>query len=740
MQVKSPLPVSRAYLFLLGEYLATDEVTVEIDRNVLDRVISSSSSMNASDRVPPGILKKASALGDHHQGQVPSKEFANALGLEEDGDPAASTSWEVLGAVQALFKMGAIKFKERQSSGGRVQKQRLFTGLDAVMKETFKDVEGFLQQATSIASKKCLGRYRAVQQFVLDAAGEYHEFLSNERLYWQQSVKFPPVLPIRNSINEAFNLLDRYEQRLASLKNQIDNVQNTNVSIPVEAIYNILALIDPVIDITKDPFESIKTTTSTPRVFPAIGTGEAITFSTAAARIPETPGAAISNRDGLLFAVESGLLTITDREISKKEQKETRQGLTSIIKDGLVNFINHAWPEHARNEAGKLGKDERLSAILPKVLKGALQAEEQGLMQMLPGKGIDATRPELQARVKEYRDAVDATKEWSQTFLDVLKTIAVPYSSAIDTLVESISYQDQEISRFSSKMEFFLQENKNQEEKVYIRDEIRQILKEIDEVVSRHESNIGAILNKPALDFELLHQSLARFKQEHENALTKLNDTLQRYDAFKLLNIIGEIKQFLEKRDAKIRLVNNMALVDLRSNLEKIVSLITGIDESLHSNDLLSIERGSLVDDRFQEHVDEIIGRLESTEGTFSQVEDEFVIKKTLSHIEDRLEELNVIKKQLEEKKDKILLRLLKDDERDKFLEAHKVGECIICYDPITTLDDEVIVCPHCGRFGHYLCLAYWLEKYRLCPVCHGKLVTPSIEDDQASDSEFLDE
>jgi hypothetical protein len=147
-----------------------------------------------------------------------------------------------------------------------------------------------------------------------------------------------------------------------------------------------------------------------------------------------------------------------------------------------------------------------------------------------------------------------------------------------------------------------------------------------------------------------------------------------------------------------------------------------------------SVERGKLADVDFDAKVADINTSLTGAI-TEEIVEDEFIIKKQLSLIEERLSELDTIKKNLEDRKDKLLFRLLKDEDKTKFLEQHKVGECIICYEPITSLDEEIIVCPHCGRIGHALCLMWWLDKYNICPVCQGKLTRP--EDDNAA---FQDE
>jgi hypothetical protein len=282
----------------------------------------------------------------------------------------------------------------------------------------------------------------------------------------------------------------------------------------------------------------------------------------------------------------------------------------------------------------------------------------------------------------------------------------------------------QEISRFTGKMDFYIQETKSQEDKVQIRDEIRAVLKEIDELVAKFEADAGQLLGKTFLDLEQAGHVITEFKSAFEEKVENLNKTMKRTDAFKIVNLVEEIKDFFEKRNEKINFVKNMILVDMKENVLMISRDARDLNVLLRDQKGFSIERGTFAPTGDISPESEATAVLDDAMVETIE-EDEFTLKKRLSLIEARLSELDTIKKSLDEQKDKLLFRLMKDEEKPKFLEQRRVGECIICFEPITTLDEDVVVCPHCGRLAHYLCIAYWLEKYKVCPVCQGVLLSP---------------
>ncbi|MBD3187062.1 hypothetical protein GF325_09560 [Candidatus Bathyarchaeota archaeon] len=59
----------------------------------------------------------------------------------------------------------------------------------------------------------------------------------------------------------------------------------------------------------------------------------------------------------------------------------------------------------------------------------------------------------------------------------------------------------------------------------------------------------------------------------------------------------------------------------------------------------------------------------------------------------------------------------LEDDAPDQ-------GNCMVCFEKVDKIKEEgqLLVCPHCKRIAHFICLASWLQNNEICPVCHNIL------------------
>ncbi|MFX0103663.1 MAG: RING finger protein [Candidatus Hodarchaeota archaeon] len=437
--------------------------------------------------------------------------------------------------------------------------------------------------------------------------------------------------------------------------------------------------------------------------------------------------------DLISFLVENKHVGLETIKLQKKEKKELRKKVNTLLINEIIPYLKENWIMNDNQVLAELYADVKLSAILPKLLKKSLEQEEKKLMALSIKEDLKAGKQKL----SEIRDVYSQALKDIGDFIGVLGSILPEeYNSSMNPLLESMSYQEQDLTRFFTKMEFFFQETQTQEEKVKIRGEIRVILDEIDELISDYEKAIGEKLKQKFLELEQILVILNDFKVKYNDITVKLNSTIRKYDAFKLTNIINDIKTFMEKRNATIKLINNMILVDMKENFLKVSRLMKGIQGIIQNNTNISIEMGEVIDSEFNAKLEDIEKILEIDTGD-NGLGNELLIKKELSMIEERLSELSAIKNTLEDKRDRFLFKLLDEEEKGKFLEEKKIGECIICFNPVSALEDEgdVIQCPHCFRIGHYLCLAFWLQKYNICPVCHGKLVSPENYDTFTDDA-----
>ncbi|HME54740.1 MAG TPA: hypothetical protein VKM55_21210 [Candidatus Lokiarchaeia archaeon] len=722
---------SRAYLYILLESMKTNRIIIEIEKAALESV---QASQDEALPVSKKFIDYIAGFSNEDPATVDSKTFLEGLSLQDVDAEALIAREDVttdLSSISGMIRAGLIKLKDTDTE----KKGQKIAGKDAILSsigrfysEFFTPIRSFIEHSTKIQATSTISRYASIQGWIAARCNAFIEMIDRELENAQNALKLASILPIREPVDKAMGTMEGLKKNVQSVLEQLASIAEQKPVISAVVFESLLATIDPGVQVIMESFDMFDHLCV--QVFED---WDSPSFETRYLKLRAAiQGTTLDTKDLtgelLLYFIETEQFT-TEIKQSGKEKKELRKKVNQIVREEFISYLQATWPEENKDFLGTLDVEDRLSAILPKLLKHALETEERGLMSFTAETELATGQAKLDDIIAAYRARLTDVAAWC----DAMEVLLVgEYKTAVNSLRESLEHQDQEIARFFTKMDFFFHETKSQEEKIKIHDEVKKILATLDVLINEFEGNIGTILNKTYLDFEVLGESVKSFKGKYQDILDQLNATLNRYDAFKLMTTIEEIKQFIEKRNEKINLINNMVLVDLRENVNKITRSMSEITGMLKEGKGFSVERGKLIDAEFEANVAEVNISLN---GVISEeiIEDEFMIKKRLSLIEERLSEIDTIKKDLEEKRDKLLFRILKDDDKPKFLEEHKVGECIICYEPITTLDEEVIVCPHCGRIGHYLCLAYWLEKYSLCPVCHGKLIRP---DDAGTDYE----
>ncbi|NMC05949.1 MAG: E3 ubiquitin protein ligase [Candidatus Lokiarchaeota archaeon] len=724
MQSPGGMDASRANLFVLLEALKSGRLAIEIEKAALGNLQSSSIS---GMKIPQKHIDHVIKLAVAGQGKIDAIEFLDGLNLKDiDATSllARNDAAEALQHVLQLSRAGLLKFKEigLEVKGFKAADRARFADTINRLNDPYMaHVKGFIGDATRVLQGTGTSRYPAMRMDLTARAAELLEFLDHEHAIAQYNLRFTSVIPARDGIEAIMAAFQSARQAIQGIKDMLATPVAETGGVSRAFLDAQLKLLDPVIHVDAEKFADLA-----PRCAGIFKERPLAKFALPYSTLMGTIGTATDCEprlatDLVLYFIETKQFGVDLKDAGNKERKEIRKQVNQLVKDELVSHLASTWPGDAAQFLAGIDKEEKLSALLPKVLKHALEQEERQLMTFTAQNDIAGGEAKLAAVVAAYRGKLKAVAAWCD---QVQGLLLGEYGTAVNPLKESLEHQDQEIERFQAKMSFFFHETKSQEDKVKIRDDVKRILADIDVLINKFEAGMGLILNKTVLDLEQLGASLAEFKEQYQGLLDQLNGLLSRYDAFKLLNLVEEIKQFFEKRNEKANLVVNMVLVDLRENVSRITRAMSCISGILKEGKGFSLERGRLGDSEFDEKV---AGITSAIDGTMAEevVEDEFITKKRISLIEERLSELETIKKNLLDKKDKLVFRLVKNEDKGKFLEERKVGECIICYEPITTLDEEVVVCPHCNRLGHYLCLAYWYEKYSICPVCHGKLTRP---------------
>ncbi|MBN2150557.1 MAG: E3 ubiquitin protein ligase [Candidatus Lokiarchaeota archaeon] len=724
MQAQGGIEASRANQFVLLEALKSGRLAIEVEKAALGSLQSASIS---GIKVPQKHLDYLASKAVANQGDIGANEFLEGLnlqGLDATALLSNNAAIEALFYVSLLSKAGVVKFKETgpELKGFKAADRQAFAASMARLNDPFMaPIKAFISDTGKAMQDARIVRYPAIKEDLAARAASHAEQLDREYAMAQHNIRFTGIIPARDGLESIMAAFQAARQAIKGINDRLAAPTAGIQCISREFMDEQLKLVDPVVHVDSTRLDDLS-----PRCAgmfkdrPATRFNEG--YTALMAIIGSTPDCSQELAASLvLYFIETKQFAVELKEIGNKERKEIRRKINQLVKEELARHLAATWPGDAGAFLAGVDKDEKLSALLPKVLKHALEHEERELMTFTAKNDIEGGEAKLAAAVAAYKGKLQAVAAWCDEMQGLL---IGDYATAVNPLKESLEHQNQEIERFRSKLEFFFQETKSQEDKVKIRDDVKRILGEIDVLVNRFEAGMGLVLNKTPLDLEQLGKGLAQFKTQYQGLLNQLNEMLNRFDAFKLLNIVEEIKQFFEKRNEKVNLVANMVLVDLQENVVRITRSMAELSGILKEGKGFSLERGKLGDAAFDEKVAGIASAIDGAM-TEEVVEDEFITKKRISLIEERLSELETIKKNLVDKRDKLLFRLVKAEDKGKFLEDRKVGECIICYEPITTLDEEIVVCPHCGRLGHYLCLAYWYEKYSICPVCHGKLTRP---------------
>jgi hypothetical protein len=712
------------YLYALAVYLGSGKVSIDVKKDNFDQIAQDGElSMLAASDLAAAILN-ASQDGTATIDCSIVPDLLQLKGVDVDAFLSGGEVVDIARFLHHLNKVDAIRLKEGKTIAAGTKDPVAFTkSLETVVNAILAPASDATSACVARFQTVAMARYPAARDVVVETLNSWVPLLERERHGFQQSQKFHPVLPMSAAADAVYGIIDGIH---VSLQSAVQFLLAEDQAAPVidrASVQAMIGEIDPVIASVRAQLEallfplptltaSLESWTSAPAGAP---------FSQIVADLdawnPEAAGVIV---DFLLYFLETRQAEFSIRDLGKKERTEQRKRVTDRLKLEFLAFLKASWPEEDAEFIESLPADEKSSAILPKVLKHSLDREERDLMGFSIEQGLDAGKEKVAEVKSTWETRVNGVSAWAAAIRPVLLD---EFETVLTPVEESLPYQIQEITRFTGKMDFYFQETKSQEDKVLIRDEIRVVLKDIDELVGKFEADAGQLLGNTFLDLEQAGRVIAEFKAAFEEKIETLNKTMKRNDAFKMVNLVEEIKDFFEKRNEKINLIKNMILVDLKENVLMISRDASELNALLRDQKGFSIERGTFAPTEVAPESEATAVLDDAMVETIE--EDEFTLKKRLSLIEARLNELETIRKSLDDQKDKLLFRLMKDEEKPKFLQQRRVGECIICYEPITTLDEDVVVCPHCGRLAHYLCIAYWLEKYQVCPVCQGALVSP---------------
>ncbi|MHA1699109.1 MAG: RING finger domain-containing protein [Promethearchaeota archaeon] len=723
---------SRIYLYLLLKYLQANRSVITVNKEKLAVYLHDSGEKIVFDS---NLINELSAIAENNAAIdslnflgriIPDLDsldiYQHFVRISDDGNLILNN----LHQVSILNRLGILEIRDRDSARGStwIDKNVINRELEILENETFKGFEDFVQYSHKYFMNAKINRYKTLIDGIQGYISSLLSDLSVEKASIQHGVKFTVILPVQRKINGIFSLINAFKERIDEIKDYLDKTDDSNVFVTRDCAFAVFNLINPLFSFKDADFQFKWVINKQCPFFQEILNKGNSALDFKSINVLFNGKTSIQKDfcfDLLLYLHEIGVLKIDTKKYSKSEKKEISHELKILIKKQLLEFLKKIWAPEQDEIFQELIDEAKLSSLLPKLLKSSLEYEEKGLIQKTIQNGLDSTQKEVKVISDRYFERLEKIRAWCD---EIKGFLPASHANILKPLISSISYQFNEVSRFITKMDFFFKENKLQEEKIEIRKEIDNLMSRIDQCINVFENGIGKFLSGNFLDLERLHDYILDFKGKYKDLVGQLNSVVKKYDAFKLISIIDDLRKFLESRDNKIHFITNMILVELKENAKKILRGLDELSKVIKESRLVTDEAGDLSG---MESDILIINDIEKKESELEDRVDVQLLKKQLSIIKAKLEQIDCIKSRLEDKRDKLLYQLLEDEEKEAFLKEKKIGECIICYEPITTLDeDEIIVCPHCGRIAHYLCLAWWLERHAICPVCHEQLLTPS--------------
>ncbi len=417
----------------------------------------------------------------------------------------------------------------------------------------------------------------------------------------------------------------------------------------------------------------------------------------------------------LYYLKEQGFLkysaTLTDNGKDTKEK----------AKNEIVGFIESLYRDFI--EDSFMNKLETLGSLIQKDVKKALPAALMEKTKEIESKIVEkyGSIQEAEKNIeKEYEPLYEIlmkTEEWIKT----TNLRLGKYASATRIFQKNISNLSHEFDR---KIENFKQYADSVHDSHH-RQELENILKEklsiMENKLNQYEKETSNIIKNEIPQISYMEQMLNDFNTAFKGIT---EDVLKAFKAYKEknVNVFPSIKLWEEKmqelKHRTIFIISNLfamlfekfkPVIDMEQNLFKELQELKNTADQIPLNFSLDL--------------------------VMPQKLTEKQLRTRIKDIDEKINELDKIKEiyTMEKKKYQQIL-----EENLKIKKNLVSRQCIICHKFIDVVsEEEVLKCEFCGSMSHYICGAWWIEKYNSCPVCNNSYTKPNSE---LFDGNFNDE
>ncbi|TXT57997.1 MAG: hypothetical protein BAJALOKI2v1_480025 [Promethearchaeota archaeon] len=315
---------------------------------------------------------------------------------------------------------------------------------------------------------------------------------------------------------------------------------------------------------------------------------------------------------------------------------------------------------------------------------------------------------------EDFKNVQKSIENIDQKFLEISNLIS-PYGEILDEFFEILSNLNDEIIRRKEEYIFFLKTLKEENLRDEIRSYISNKISEVNSLIDEYQDKAAKIINEEFPQLTQIREIFKDYKSKiqviKEEIHQKLN-TLEDED----IDIYHNIRQWEENFNKKTKELNYLISILLNKIVKNFKTLID--EETSFFNEISEI---SVKNEDRKPNIPLNYSLSESLIQTLTEKE----LKERIAEVKSKI---NKISKEKELYKENLVLLEETLEKRIKIREGISVStvQCNICREEIDLTEDKYIKCPFCQAVYHYLCVAFWLEKYNSCPSCQNQFLDPN--------------
>ena len=379
----------------------------------------------------------------------------------------------------------------------------------------------------------------------------------------------------------------------------------------------------------------------------------------------------------------------------KIKSKDKKTNLKRLISNAYFEIVTELF----RNTKYENVVDEPLKILSKIALVCESGIHEDLAILNLPPQQMEE---EYTKRMSPLLSKFEVINHWLSSLIPFLKPyekVAQKYREIIEDLTIESNRKREEFGDYSDVLH-------ETDTRASVDQELDVVLQILDNKVSSYEKTTLQLMEEEIPQIKEIKEVMKDFQVEFDEIHTRAQNIFKKYER-ENVNMYDAVKRweetyFAEKHRAEFLVTKMLSiLVEKFQTVVKKEQILTefGLDDKnslMLSPGILNPQ--TLTDEQIRSQMQYIDKKLKDIEQTKSE------------YIQSKISYKAILEKRLEKKGD------------------IKSKVCVICHKKVDVVSDDYIKCEFCGRLSHYLCSAWWLEKYGSCPVCNNVYLVPGSD------------